>query len=85
MALPKIEIKLLTPAEASIEVGGKAIGKLTIALAEQETIDGIDNAIVVIGNCLNLQDNVPYGFTFGYNPNVITGVKLSDTTAPKGA
>ena len=64
MALPKIEIKLINPKEASIEVDGKAIGKMTVRLQEQETIEGVDNAIVLLGDCKNLQDNSHHGFVF---------------------
>lgn len=64
MALPKIEIKLINPKEASIEVDGKAIGKMTVRLQEQETIEGVDNAIVLLGDCENLQDNSHHGFVF---------------------
>ena len=64
MELPKIELKLITPTEASIEVDGVAVGNITLALQEQETIDGIDNAIVVLGDCENVQDNSHHGFVF---------------------
>ncbi len=64
MALPKIEIKLINSTEASIEVGGRAIGKVTVKLQEQETIEGVDNAIVVLGDCENLQTGGTTGFVF---------------------
>ena len=64
MELPKTELKLITPTEASIEVDGVAVGNITLALQEQETIEGIDNAIVVLGDCENLQDNSHHGFVF---------------------
>ena len=64
MALPKIEIKLINPKEASIEVDGKAIGKMTVRLQEQETIEGVDTATVLLGDCENLQDNSHHGFVF---------------------
>ena len=64
MALPKIEIKSITPTEASIEVDGEAVGTITVALHEQATIEGIDNAIVVLGDCENTQDSSHHGFVF---------------------
>lgn len=86
MALPKIEIKLTTPTEATIEVAGKAIGKVTVKLQEQETIEGVDNAIVVLGDCENLQTGGKTGFVFQYQPNIITAPKPAELTtiAPKG-
>ena len=64
MALPKIEIKLITPTKASIEVGGEVVGNITVALQEQATIEGVDNAIVVLGDCENTQNNSHHGFVF---------------------
>lgn len=64
MALPKLEIKLTHPTEASIEVAGKSVGKITIKLREEETIEGVDNPIVILGDCENLQDNSHSGFVF---------------------
>lgn len=84
MSLPKLEIKLTTPTEASIEVAGRAIGKVTISLKEQETITGVDNAIVVLGDCENLQNNSHHGFVFHYELNGITAA-TSIVSQPKGA
>lgn len=87
MALPKIEIKLTNPTEATIEVAGKAIGTVKVRLQEQETIAGVDNAIVVLGDCENLQNGSVSGFVFQYQPNIITAPKpVSElpTIAPKG-
>lgn len=84
MTLPKLEIKLVTPTEASIEVAGRAIGRLTVKLKEQETIAGVENAIVVLGDCENLQNNSHHGFVFHYEPNVITAV-TSIVSQAKGA
>ena len=64
MALPKLEIKSINPTKASIEVDGEVVGNITIALHEQETIEGIDNAIVLTGDCENVQDNSHHGFVF---------------------
>jgi hypothetical protein len=83
--MQKAEIKLVTATEASIEVGGKAIGKITIALKEEPTIEGVDNAIVVLGNCENLQDSSHHGFAFHLIPNVITARKPVESPTIKGA
>ena len=64
MALPKIEIKSITSTEASIEVDGVAVGNITVALQEQETIEGVDNALIVLGDCENVQDSSHHGFVF---------------------
>ena len=64
MALPKLEINVISPTKVSIEVGNKIVGYITIALKEQETIEGIDNAIVLTGDCENAQDKSHYGFFF---------------------
>ena len=64
MALPQIEIKSITPTEASIEVDGVAVGIITVALQEQETIEGVDNALIVLGDCENTQDSSHHGFVF---------------------
>jgi hypothetical protein len=64
MALPQIEIKSITPTEASIEVDGVAVGTITVALQEQETIEGVDNALIVLGDCENVQDSSHHGFVF---------------------
>ena len=64
MGLPKLEIKSINPTKASIEVDGEVVGTITIALQEQETIEGIDNAIVLTGDCENVQDNSHHGFVF---------------------
>lgn len=64
MALPKVEINLINPTKVSIEVGNKVVGYITIALQEQQTIEGIDNAIVLTGDCENVQDNSHHGFVF---------------------
>lgn len=64
MALPQIEIKSITPTEASIEVDGVAVGIITVALQEQETIEGVDNALIVLGDCENVQDSSHHGFVF---------------------
>ena len=83
--MPKIEIKLVNPTEASIEVGGRAIGKITVKLQEQATIEGVDNAIVLLGDCENFQDSRHHGFVFSVNQNVITAPKPVETPVIKGA
>ena len=82
MALPKLEINVVSPTKVSIEVGKKVIGYITIALQEQETIEGIDNAIVLTGDCENVQDNSHHGFIF----SLVKGLKdpKAATTETKG-
>ena len=71
MALPKLEINVISPTKVSIEVGNKVVGYITIALQEQETIEGIDNAIVLTGDCENAQDKSHHGFVF----SLVKGLK----------
>ena len=82
MALPKLEINVVSPTKVSIEVGKKVIGYITIELQEQETIEGIDNAIIVTGDCENAQDKTHHGFIF----SLVKGLKdpKASTTEPKG-
>jgi len=82
VALPKIEIKSINPTEASIEVDGVAVGTITVALQEQETIEGIDNAIVVLGDCENIQDSSHHGFVFSL-VNVLPEPKSEPETITK--
>lgn len=57
--------------EVSIECDGKPIGRITVTLEEQQAIAGVDNAIVVLGNCENLQDGSHNGFVMSVIKNVI--------------
>lgn len=91
MALPQIEIKSITPTEASIEVDGVAVGIITVALQEQETIEGVDNALIVLGDCENVQDSSHHGFVFSVVkglPELAAATELEEEpakTEPKGA
>ena len=85
MALPKIELKSITPTEASIEVDGVAVGTITVALQEQETIEGIDNAIVVLGDCENVQDSSHHGFVFSLVKTLPEIEEEPATIEPEGA
>ena len=82
MALPKLEINVVSPTKVSIEVGKKVVGYVTIALQEQDTIEGVDNAIIVTGDCENAQDKTHHGFLF----SLVKGLKDPKpvTTEPKG-
>ena len=82
MALPKLEINVVSPTKVSIEVGKKIVGYITIELQEQETIEGIDNAIILTGDCENVQDKTHHGFIF----SLVKGLKdpKASTTEPKG-
>ena len=82
MALPKLEINVVSPTKVSIEVGKKVVGHITIELQEQTTIEGIDNAIIVTGDCENTQDKTHYGFFF----SLVKGLKdpKPAVTEPKG-
>ena len=71
MALPKLEINVISPTKVSIEVGKKIVGYITIELQEQETIEGIDNAIILTGDCENVQDKTHHGFLF----SLVKGLK----------
>ena len=82
MALPKLEIKSINPTKASIEVDGEVVGNITIALQEQETIVGIDNAIVLTGDCENVQDNSHHGFVFSV-VNVLASPEPELESIPK--
>ena len=90
MALPKIELKSVTPTKATIEVDGEAVGTITVALHEQATIEGIDNAIVVLGDCENTQDSSHHGFVFSLAkglPELAAAPELEEEpaiTEPKG-
>ena len=64
MALPKVEIKSVDPTKATIEVDGEVVGNITVALEVQETIAGVDDAIVVLGDCENIQGQSHHGFVF---------------------
>jgi hypothetical protein len=69
--MAKLKMQLTSDREISVSVDGVPVGKITIALQEQETIPGIDNAIVVLGDCENLQDHSHNGFSFVVVKNVI--------------
>ena len=90
MALPKIELKSTTPTQATIEVDGVAVGNITVALHEQVTIEGVENAIVVLGDCENTQDNSHHGFVFSLAkglPELVAAPELEEEpaiTEPKG-
>ena len=71
MALPKLEINVISPTKVSIEVGKKIVGYITIELKEQDTIEGVDNGIIVTGDCENAQDKTHYGFFF----SLVKGLK----------
>lgn len=72
MASPKLQIHLTTPTEAAITVDGKALGTIKIEFKELETIEGVENPIVVIGECTNSQNGAVSGFVFQELKNVIT-------------
>ena len=82
MALPKLEINVISPTKVSIEVGKKVVGYITIELQEQATIEGVDNAIIVTGDCENAQDKTHYGFFF----SLVKGLKDAKPAVvePKG-
>ena len=75
MALPKIELKVIAPTKATIEVGGEVIGNITVALEEQETIEGVDNALIVLGDCENIQNSSHHGFVF----SLVNGLAKSES------
>lgn len=78
--MPMVEIKLKSQTEAAIEVDGKSVGTVTVALREQQSIEGRKNPIVVLGKVVNAQDGYPYGFTLSVVPDVI---KASAPPTPK--
>ena len=81
MALPKLEINVISPTKVSIEVGKKVVGYITIELQEQATIEGVDNAIIVTGDCENAQDKTHHGFLF----SLVKGLKdAKPVIEPKG-
>ena len=77
MANPKLQMHFTNPTEAAVTLSGKVLGTIKIQLKEIETIDGIDNPIVVVGECLSLQNGDTSGFVFQELKNVITGKKTA--------
>jgi hypothetical protein len=84
MPIPKAEIRLVSANEASIEVGGKAIGKFTVALQEQETIAGVENAIILSGIVENFQDGFKQGFVFSEIKSTISATPEPNSITQKG-
>lgn len=72
MATPKLQIHPTDPTEAAVTLAGKTLGTIKIELREIETIEGVDNPIVVVGECLNLQNGAVSGFVFQELTNLIT-------------
>lgn len=88
MATPELgaglQINLTNPTEASIAVSGKVLGTIKIELKEIETIEGIINPIVLVGECLNSQNGEKLGFVFQALTNLITAqdVAVEPTQEP---
>ena len=72
MANPKLQMHFTNPTEAAVTLSGKVLGTIKIQLKEIETIEGIDNPIVVIGECVSSQNGMKTGFVFQELKNVIT-------------
>ena len=98
MATPKIELKVINPTLATIEVDGEVVGNITVALEVQETIAGVDNALLVLGDCENIQGQSHHGFVFSLakglpkpepepvpEPTPETVPPVTAPTEPKGA